>query len=313
MASLVRPMASTPSGLGAGSGAVATPSTTCRAAKPSSCALCSATSSTRATTCVVPAALVVGVSTIVSARRLQPQSRRILSHHHLRRHAVDLEHEHAARGAVAVAELGIQRSLAASARAGPEPSEKNFLPPVSSLLAARLQPAYWLARQASTGCELRTSSQVGQPSAAPLRTDAAEAAQADLADQQAGRDAAFGRDAGVDDARAGRVLASLSRAARRRRPQPLDPGRDMRIQAQRAAAAAGWRDGRSCRRLQGSLSAVASRRRESGGHGSASWPRPTTLHSGSPARSACRHGAGRSAPGQRDLRRRGIECTARGA
>ena len=58
--------------------------------------------------------------------------------------------------------------LTASARTGPEPSAKNFLPPVSSLLADRLQPAYWLARQASTGNELRTSSALGQPSVAKL-------------------------------------------------------------------------------------------------------------------------------------------------
>ena len=57
--------------------------------------------------------------------------------------------------------------LPASARAGPEPSAKNFFSPVSSLLAARLQPAYWLPRQASTGCALCTCSQVGQPSWPP--------------------------------------------------------------------------------------------------------------------------------------------------
>ena len=65
--------------------------------------------------------------------------------------------------------------MPASARAGPEPSEKNFLPPASSLLALSDQPAYWLARQASTGWLLRTSSQVGQPAVESLAPCAASA------------------------------------------------------------------------------------------------------------------------------------------
>src|SRR6266480_4010694 len=60
MASLVRPMATTKSGWGGESGAAPMPSMMRSSGNFSSWALCSATSSTRATTCTLPARLWVG-------------------------------------------------------------------------------------------------------------------------------------------------------------------------------------------------------------------------------------------------------------
>src|SRR5580704_3306302 len=74
IASLVRPMAVTKSGCGGGNGAAPMPSTTRSSGKPSSNALCNATSSTRATTWVPPARLCVGAKMIVNRFESTPQS-----------------------------------------------------------------------------------------------------------------------------------------------------------------------------------------------------------------------------------------------
>jgi hypothetical protein len=228
-------MASTPSGLGAGSGAVACRRRCRRARKPSSCALCSATSSTRATTCVVPAALVVGVSTIVRRRGRAAVAQDLVA-----------PPPRAARGRprararrVSAGRGSRVRHTAppwpASARAGPEPSEKNFLPPVSSLLAARLQPAYWLARQASTGCELRTS-QPGRPAVGGCRcATAPRRSRRGRSRRSAGPPRSLPGDAMPASTmqHAAGVGADGHAHAVGLGDEPLDPRRDMAVQAQR--------------------------------------------------------------------------------
>ena len=120
---------------------------------------------------------------------------------------------------------------AASARAGPEPSEKNFLPPVSSLLAARLQPAYWL-RQAGEHRLRAAHLEPGRPAAraAPRAPTVPSPPMQISAISKPGGDAAGCRDAGVDDADAA-VVARTCTAARRLRAAGARPRDDVHIHA----------------------------------------------------------------------------------
>ena len=160
-------MACTPSGLGAGSGAAAAPPTMLPSAKPSSCALCSATSSTRATTCVVPARLVVGVRISVSPSAVSAQSLQQLVDDHLGRRPIDLEHQHARIRAVAVAEFGEQFFLDRQ-RARRARTEREELLATRFLLAGRQAPAGVLAAQAGEH-RLRTAALRARWASLPAR------------------------------------------------------------------------------------------------------------------------------------------------
>src|SRR5262245_10895996 len=132
-------------------------------AKPSACALCSATSSVRATTCTVPARLRVGVSTIVIRSAASAQSRAILAMTGSggTRSTSSTNAARSLRSAYPSSSNSVSRR--AIARPGPEASAWNA--PLPSP-CDRLQPAYWLARHAITGSAL-CSWTSGSPPSAP--------------------------------------------------------------------------------------------------------------------------------------------------
>ena len=105
IASLVRPIAVTKSGCGGDSGAVAMPSMIRASGNFSSCALCSATSSTRATICTLPARLRVGAYMKVRRSAATPQSLRNLIDDFDRRRLVAFEDQRRAIGVVRIAEI----------------------------------------------------------------------------------------------------------------------------------------------------------------------------------------------------------------
>ena len=143
---------------GGGRGVLPAPSTIESRGKPSSCALCSATSTTREAICTTPARLPVGVSTSVTRSGATPQSLETFSASAAGgwRPVSSTRQVLSARSRYPISSNSGSRT--ASARAGPEPSALNF-PGASKL---KLQPAYWLARQASTGRLVRTSTCHGQ-------------------------------------------------------------------------------------------------------------------------------------------------------
>ena len=183
-------MACTPSGLGGGSGALATPSTMCASAKPSSCALCSATSSTRATTCVVPAGAARRRQDQRQVRGLQPAVAQHLGDDDGRWRPIDFEHEHTRCGAVAVAEFGEQRLLAGqrARRARAERQKTSCRPSLPCLPPGSSRRTGWPGRPApAASCARRATSASPRPDA---QRHLAEAAHADLADEQARGNAA---------------------------------------------------------------------------------------------------------------------------
>src|SRR5215471_15929148 len=159
MASLVRPIAAMKLGCGGHSGAAPKPSTIRSSGKPSSCALWSATSSARATTCVEPARLWVGAKMIVNCGGASPQSWATFSTIG-DGGAVALSSTSVALSAWSTyASFSNSGSRRASARAGPEPKAKNELLPA---LCDSFQAAYWLVRHAITGLDVRVETAHGQ-------------------------------------------------------------------------------------------------------------------------------------------------------
>ncbi|EPX83276.1 hypothetical protein ruthe_02902 [Rubellimicrobium thermophilum DSM 16684] len=155
MASLARAIAVGPSGCGAPSGARAVPSVTQAGSKPSTRSFCIAHSSARAAICAMPAALPVGACSSVTWAGLTPQAA-ATSSERVSDGGSGPSRASTATEACSSCRMAVATSSArASRRAGPEPS--STAPP--GLL--KVQPAYWLPRQASAGCAVRTETAQG--------------------------------------------------------------------------------------------------------------------------------------------------------
>ena len=159
IASLVRPMLVAWSGCGGLSGALPAASTIRSSGNFSACALCSATSTTRATICTEPARLLSGAKRMVSRSGGTPQSAATFSR--LRQAAQrPIQCTSTARSETSwCCKLRKQR-LAPGERPRRTRSRARRISPLRHVRSA--QPAYWLARQAATGCELRTTTVHGQ-------------------------------------------------------------------------------------------------------------------------------------------------------
>jgi hypothetical protein len=176
--------------------------------------------------------------------------------HHRRRDAIDLEHQHAAAlgggDGVAVAQFGEQRFLAGQ-RARRTRAEREELLAAGVFLAGRKAPAGVLAGQAGQHRLAAAHLQPGRPAGRGVggalcgELHAAQAAHADLADEQSGLDAAGRLDARIDDAYARRVACDRDAQAIRLVDEALHQGSCAGIDAERVLGEGGGSAARGAR------------------------------------------------------------------